>query len=102
MNEVDALASLSALANKSRLAVVRELVKAGQKGMSAGDIAIAIGASPSQTSFHLSALSDGGLVTSERDTRRIIYRTNFETFAALVGYLFEDCCGGDARVKACC
>ncbi len=102
MNEDQALKALAALANASRLAVLRRLIKAGPEGMKAGDIAKAIDASPSQTSFHLAALSDGGLVTATRDARHIIYRTNFDTFAGLVGFILEDCCGDDARVKRCC
>ena len=102
MDESGALSALSALANKNRLDVVRHLVKAGPDGLAAGEIAKAIGASPSQTSFHLSALQDGRLITVERQARRMVYRTNFGTFAALVGFIMEDCCGGGAFDAGCC
>ena len=69
MNEQDALSAFSALSNPSRLTVVRLLVKAGPDGMPAGDIAEALSASPSQTSFHLSALSESGLIVSQRQAR---------------------------------
>ena len=102
MNEQRALNAFSALSNKSRLDVVRFLVKAGPEGKNAGTIANALSASPSQISFHLSALAESGLVTSERRARQIIYRVDFETFRALVGFLLKDCCQGAVRPDDCC
>ena len=102
MNEQDALSAFSALSNPSRLTVVRLLVKAGPDGMPAGDIAEALSASPSQTSFHLSALSESGLIVSQRQARHMIYRVNFDAFRGLVGFLLEDCCKGAVRPDDCC
>ncbi len=102
MNEDAALDTLSAMANRSRLAVLRHLVQAGPNGASAGDIAKALGASPSQASFHLSALTDGGLVQTERQSRHIIYRINFDRLRQLVGFILEDCCGGTLSPQDCC
>jgi len=102
MNEADALNALSAMANKSRLQVLRALVQAGPEGLSAGDIAKNLQASPSQASFHLSALSDAGLIQAERQSRHIIYRSNFEALGRLVGFILEDCCGGSPVARACC
>ena len=70
--------------------------------LAAGDIARRVSASPSQMSFHLSALTDAGLIVSERDSRRIVYRARFERIGALVDFLLDDCCGGDPAVRACC
>ena len=102
MDEDAALDTLSAMANRSRLAVLRHLVQAGPEGASAGEIATALKASPSQASFHLSALSDSGLVDPERRSRHIIYRINFDRLRLLVGFILEDCCGGALRAQDCC
>ncbi|MEM1066074.1 MAG: helix-turn-helix transcriptional regulator [Pseudomonadota bacterium] len=102
MDDPDALTALSALANPARLSAIRALVRAGPTGLSAGAIAKAIGASPSQASFHLSALYDAGLVTSERQAREIRYRVAFARIGALIDYLLNDCCAGDPAVVACC
>ena len=102
MNEKDALSAFSALSNPSRLNVVRLLVKASPDGMPAGEIAEALSASPSQTSFHLSALSESGLIASQRQARHMIYRVNFDAFRGLVGFLLEDCCKGAVRPGDCC
>ncbi|MEQ8228221.1 MAG: helix-turn-helix transcriptional regulator [Rhodospirillales bacterium] len=102
MNEDQALSAFAALSNKSRLSVVRCLVQAGPEGMTAGDIARRVGGSPSQTSFHLSSLSENGLISSERQARRIIYRVEYQRIGDLVHFLLEDCCGGNPIVRSCC
>lgn len=102
MTEDQALAALSALSNRSRLAVVRHLVAAGPDGATAGDIAAAVGASPSRTSFHLSALASAGLVRSERQARQVLYRVQFTTVGRLLNFLLEDCCKNAPAVRDCC
>lgn len=102
MDEDGALAAFGALSNATRLKIVRVLVEAGSDGMSAGDVAAAVGASPSRASFHLSGLADAGLVTSDRDARTITYRVSFEQLGALMRFVLEDCCKGNAQVQACC
>nr|WP_319383334.1 metalloregulator ArsR/SmtB family transcription factor [uncultured Roseibium sp.] len=102
MNEADALAAFASISSAMRLRILKRLVEAGSSGMSAGDIADAVGATPSRTSFHLSNMSDAGLVTSSRQARQITYRIDFATVGALMRYLLEDCCNNNATVRACC
>ena len=93
-----AVSALDALAHETRLGVFRLLVQAGPDGLSAGDIAGRLGALQNTMSSHLHKLSRAGLVSSQRDGRRIIYRTNFDALSALIVYLMEDCCGGSAEL----
>ena len=102
MDAAQAVASLAALAQETRLAIVRHLVRCGTDGAPAGRIGEAVGAAPSRASFHLAALERAGLVTATRVSRRIVYRADFERLGALLAYLIEDCCADDARVRACC
>ena len=102
MKEDMALAAFGALSNATRLKIVRVLVEAGASGLSAGDVAKAVGASPSRASFHLTGLADAGLVTSDRDARTIFYRVSFGQLGELMRFLLEDCCKGNAQVQACC
>lgn len=102
MTETQSLAALSALANQTRLRILKALVKAGPRGLPAGEIAAAVAASPSRTSFHLSNMAEAGLVTQERAARTITYRVDFAAMGALLGYLLHDCCAGDPRVQDCC
>ena len=90
-NIVDAVA---ALAQTHRLAAFRALVQAGHDGLAAGALAEAVGLAPSALSFHLAHLSRAGLISCQRDGRRLIYAADFAAMDALVGYLTENCCGG--------
>lgn len=102
MNDEQAADFLGALANPTRLAIVRCLVRAGPAGAPAGVIASSAGASPSRASFHLSALSELGVITAERQSRSIIYRINFEHLGAVLSYFIEDCCAGNPTLRAAC
>ena len=82
--------------------IVRRLVKAGESGLASGALAEAMKTSPASISFHLGQLESAGLVTSWRESRSIIYAANYEALGGLVQFLLEDCCSGDARVRACC
>ncbi len=89
-----ALEALSALAQGTRLAVFRILVRQGPIGMPAGKIAEALGVAPSTLSPHLAQLERAGLATSWRDERRIFYAVDVEGTRRLLGFLTEECCGG--------
>ena len=104
MTPVSAVEALSALAQEHRLALFRLLIQAGADGMPAGALASALGVPNSSLSFHLSQLSKAGLVTQERRHRSIIYRADYATMNALVGFLMENCCGGAQAcpVEAAC
>lgn len=102
MEEKDALAALSALSNETRLRILRRLVMAGEAGLTAGEIATAVEASPSRASFHLSHMADAGLVASTRAARQVTYRAGMATMNALIRYLWEDCCQGQETLQTCC
>lgn len=97
------IAALAALAQESRLAVFRLLVQLGPEGMPATQIADRLGISPSSMSFHLKELAHAQLVTVRREGRSMIYSANFDAMNALVGFLTENCCGGNVctPVSAC-
>jgi ArsR family transcriptional regulator len=97
--EIDiAVRRLAALAQPSRLAVFRLLVKAGPDGLPAGEIARALKTAPNTLSAQLSQLSQAGLVRQRREGRSLIYSVEFETMSDLLLFLMEDCCQGHADV----
>jgi len=102
MNEEQAIDALSALSHQTRLRIVRHLVTIGEKGDSAGAIGTAVDAAPAKITFHVSALERAGLVSSERISRQIIYRIQFNQVGALLNYLMRDCCNSNSTVMACC
>lgn len=95
-----AVEALSALAHGSRLAVFRLLVRAGDEGMPAGELAREIGALPNTLSSHLTILGHAGLVRSRREGRSIIYSANYDRMRDLLGFLVEDCCAGRPEICA--
>lgn len=102
MRESQVITALGALAHQSRLRIVRKLIVAGDAGLSAGAIARAISAAPSKVSFHLAALEQAKLVTSERVSRNIVYRVDYLRIGKLMNFMLADCCGGNQRILSCC
>jgi ArsR family transcriptional regulator, arsenate/arsenite/antimonite-responsive transcriptional repressor len=99
MDQSQALNAFAALSQATRLEIVGLLVRAGTGGMSAGSIAEAVSASPSNVSFHVKELERAGLIEARRESRSIIYRANYGGLRALIAYLMQDCCAG--RVEIC-
>jgi arsenate reductase len=94
MESKEAAGKFGALAQGTRLDVMRQLASRGASGMAAGELAKALGQAPSTLSFHLSALEQAGLVQSTRQGRHIIYAVKFAGLRALLSFLTETCCGG--------
>jgi DNA-binding transcriptional ArsR family regulator len=90
------VAALGALAQDTRLAIFRLLVQRGPDGMPAGTIAEALKVHPSSMSFHLAQLVHAGLIVQRRAGRQLIYSAAYDRMNALIGYLTENCCQGDA------
>lgn len=100
MDQSTALDALAALAQESRLAVFRLLVKAGQEGLAAGEIAGRLGIVQNTLSSHLGILSRAGLIRASREGRSIRYFADFQGMRDLLAFLMEDCCGGDIALCA--
>ena len=96
LDEAAAVKALAALAQPQRLRAFRALVVAGQEGLTPGVMAERLGVAPSALSFHLKELAHSGLVSSEARGRNLIYRASFGHMNALLGYLTEHCCQGQA------
>lgn len=94
MESLDAIESLNALAHPGRLAVFRLLVRHTPQGVSASEIAAALGIKPNTLSVYLKTLERAGILQSERDGRTIYYRAVLAQMGALVDYLYADCCRG--------
>ena len=101
METKHAVTALAALAQASRLAVFRTLVQAGPAGLPARRVSELTGIPPSSLSFHLKELSHAGLAESRQDGRFVIYTARYETMNALLGYLTDNCCGGNPCSPVC-
>ncbi len=95
INTKNMLLALAALAQESRLAIFRLLVQVGPNGLAASKIGEQLGIAPSSLSFHLKELSHADLVISRQDGRFIIYCANIDSMNGVIGFLTENCCGGN-------
>lgn len=103
MKSKDVVAALGALAQESRLAVFRLLVRRGPDGHSPGEIATRLRIPAPTLSFHLKELQHAGLVAPRREGRFIRYSANFPRVEQLMGFLTENCCSqSDAARDARC
>src|SRR5262245_38374306 len=96
MEMTQAVDSLFALAQESRLGIYRLLVEAGPAGLSAGRIGEEMGMPAATLSFHLAHLTRTGLARSRQDGRFVIYTADFCMMNSLLGFLTENCCGGQS------
>ncbi|MEX0406356.1 metalloregulator ArsR/SmtB family transcription factor [Aquibium sp. LZ166] len=94
MDKTAALAALAALGQDTRLEVFRLLVKSGEAGLPAGEIAARLDIVQNTMSAHLKVLAHAGLIRPERDGRTIRYLADMTGLRDLLAYLMEDCCNG--------
>ncbi len=100
MDESTAVESLGALAQPTRLAVFRHLVRTHPEPVAAGELARLFGAPHNTMSTHLAILARARLVTALRQGRSILYGADLDGFRGLVAFLTRDCCGGRPEICA--
>lgn len=89
--------ALGALAQDTRLAAFRLLVRAGPEGLPAGQMAEALGVAASNLTFHLHHLQNAGLIGVERRGRSMIYRADYGHMQQVLGFLTAHCCAGSEQ-----
>lgn len=97
MENKEAVNALAALAQDSRLAVFRLLVRNAPEGLTAGVIGEQLELPAPTLSFHLKTLAQAGLVTTVQEGRFVRYRAEMPGINALIAFLTEDCCGGNSQ-----
>jgi ArsR family transcriptional regulator, arsenate/arsenite/antimonite-responsive transcriptional repressor len=90
--------TFAALAHDLRLRVFRLLIGQAPDGMPAGQIALRLDVPASTLSAHLAQLERAGLLRSWREQQRILYAVDTEGTKSLVGFLVNDCCGGQPEL----
>lgn len=98
MTNEDCIIALAALAQQTRLETFKLLVSSEPEGMAAGMIAETLVVPHNTLSTHLSILSRAQLVSAKRYSRSVVYRANLSQFQSLIGFLLQDCCGGNAEL----
>lgn len=83
----------SALGSEQRLEVLRQLVRAGDAGLSIGALGAKTGITGSTLTHHMKILASAGLVTQVKQGRSIICAAvEYDLVQALSAYLLRECC----------
>lgn len=83
--------AFSALAQDTRLSILKMLVKAGTDGLCPCNLIEALDLTSANLSFHLKELENAGLVEKEKKGKFIHYRANCDFIKRLGDFLIEDC-----------
>jgi predicted transcriptional regulator len=94
MEKSEVIGCLAALAQETRLDIVRYLVRMGQDGAIAGRIGQELGISSATLAFHLNILTAARMLIRQKNGRQNIYRANISAVHSLSAYLLENCCAG--------
>ena len=92
MKSLEVVDSLAALAQESRLALFRLLVKRGPEGYTPSQLTEKLSVPGPTLSFHLKELQRAGLIEARRDGRFLFYSPNFSRMNELIGFLTDNCC----------
>lgn len=92
MKVSNAVDSLAALAQETRLNIFRLLVRHAPGGLPAGSIAHRLKLPGPTLSFHLNVLAAANLITPSKDGRSIVYAVRLKNINELTNFLMENCC----------
>lgn len=92
MDLEQAAQGFSAVGSEPRLTVLLALVRAGQEGLTIGEIQSRVGQPASTLAHHLRFLAAAGLVEQEKQGRSVINRAAYEHIELLAQYLLRECC----------
>jgi DNA-binding transcriptional ArsR family regulator len=92
MKSSTVITSLAALAQESRLAIFRLLVKRGPEGFTPSQLGEQLDVPAPTLSFHLKELQRAGLIDVRREGRHLYYRPNFSHMNEIIEFLTAHCC----------
>jgi ArsR family transcriptional regulator len=90
----DAARCLAELGHPHRLQIFNLLIRAGEDGLSVGQIQAAVGIPKSTLAHHIAQLVSAGLMTQRRESRIQRCRVDAERGRQLLRFLITDCCEG--------
>jgi len=95
MKQEQAIECFAALAQDTRISILRLLVRNSPDGLRVSEIAKRLDIVASTLSGHLNVLKRCGLLKSKRNQREIIYTVELETVNELMVFIVAECCDGD-------
>ena len=94
MNDTKAASAFAALGHPARVAILRLLVQAGDKGLSVSTMREHLNMPATTFGHHLKAMVDANVVQQTRLGRTLISVAHYAAIRNLVAFLMEDCCRG--------
>jgi DNA-binding transcriptional ArsR family regulator len=91
----EAAQGFAAIGSEARLEVLGTLVRAGDQGLTIGDIQSRTGMAASTLAHHLKFLKSAGLIEQEKSGRSVVNRANYPRLEALAGYILKECCADE-------
>jgi DNA-binding transcriptional ArsR family regulator len=82
----------AAMGAEARLEVLRVLVRAGETGLTVGEVRDRTGIAASTLAHHLKFLAAAEVVVQEKAGRSTICRANFDHLQSLAGFILSECC----------
>ncbi len=92
MEKSEIIRTLSALAQETRLDIVRFLVRKGPDGANSGAIGAYLKIPSATLAFHLNILTEARILSRQRYGRQKVYRIDFGELHNMIAYLLENCC----------
>jgi len=89
----------AAVGSEPRLNVLLTLVRAGEKGLTIGQIQKRLAMAASTLAHHLRFLAEANLLEQDRQGRTVINRAAFDRLEALAGYLLRECCADTKGIQ---
>ena len=88
-----AASTFAALGSEQRLTVLNTLVRAGEGGLTIGELGTRTGVTGSTLTHHMKILAQAGLVRQEKQGRSIICAAvAYDELRDLAGFLLRECC----------
>ncbi|NOH28953.1 ArsR/SmtB family transcription factor [Vibrio mediterranei] len=84
--------ALKELGHVTRLAIYRQVVRAGHKGTPVGEIQDRLNIPGSTLSHHISSLASANLIQQRREGRTLYCIANYEHLEGVISFLQDECC----------
>jgi DNA-binding transcriptional ArsR family regulator len=95
----EAAQGFAAVGSEPRLEVLLTLVRAGNDGLTVGDLQEHVGLPASTLAHHLRFLAAGGLIEQVRQGRTVLNRAAYPRIEELAGFLLRECCAEDTPAR---
>lgn len=94
MDKKLAIKMFESLSSEIRLDIFRLLMKQGNRGLVAGEIAAALDLPNTNLSFHLKALVHADMIAVTQEGRFLRYKAKVDQMQFLISFLTSECCEG--------